>query len=164
MNLHIGSSPPVLTFLALTVLFTLSPGRVFSHYQRHGHSRVTPEEVLHYVNVYREGRGLKPLKMNSTISYVAEGHSAEMAHRSIPFGHAGFDNRAHRLSKELSPVHATAENVAYGNVSARKVVDLWIHSSGHRRNMLGNYNLTGIGIASDRHGALYFTQIFINNK
>jgi uncharacterized protein YkwD len=129
----------------------------------HNHSGVTADEVLYYVNEFREHHGLRPLKLNNSIIHEAEKHSIKMAEKNIPFGHAGFNNRAKRLMTELS-ANSMAENVAYGNISARKVVDLWIHSPGHRKNMLGNYNLTGIGIASDRHGELYFTQIFINKK
>ena len=40
-------------------------------------------------------------------------------------------------------------------------VDGWIKSDGHRQNMEGNYNLTGIGVAMNPQGEYYFTQIFI---
>ncbi|MEB3337507.1 MAG: hypothetical protein VKJ46_08605 [Leptolyngbyaceae bacterium] len=34
-------------------------------------------------------------------------------------------------------------------------------SPGHLKNIKGQYNLTGIGIAKDSQGKYYFTQIFI---
>ena len=155
-------------FLGLFILvaaFITIPATASPHYQKHKvHASATPEEILHYVNIFRESHGLKALKMNGDISSEAEKHSRNMARHIVPFGHAGFDNRANRLGKKLSPVYATAENVAMGNMSAKKAVNLWIHSPGHRKNMLGKYNLTGIGIARGRNGYLYFTQIFINKK
>jgi uncharacterized protein YkwD len=45
-------------------------------------------------------------------------------------------------------------------MSAREVVDGWLKSPGHKRNIEGDFTLTGIGIASDKQGNIYFTQIF----
>jgi uncharacterized protein YkwD len=56
---------------------------------------------------------------------------------------------------------ASAENVAYGQLSAKAVVDGWLKSAPHKKNIEGNYNLTGIGLAKDRKGVIYFTQIFL---
>jgi uncharacterized protein YkwD len=56
---------------------------------------------------------------------------------------------------------ASAENVAYGQLSAQAVVKGWINSAPHRKNMEGNYTLTGIGLYKDRKGVIYFTQIFL---
>jgi uncharacterized protein YkwD len=53
--------------------------------------------------------------------------------------------------------------VAYYKSDAKKLVDAWIASRGHRQNILGNYNLTGIGIAHNKKGWGYYTQIFIRN-
>jgi uncharacterized protein YkwD len=40
------------------------------------------------------------------------------------------------------------------------VIDGWIHSPGHRQNILGHYNLTGIAIAYDSQHKPYYTQVF----
>jgi len=77
-----------------------------------------------------------------------------------PFGHEGFHERINRLRKRLGPIHVAAENVASGPMSAREVVDGWLHSPGHRRNIEGNFKLTGIGLARREDGMVYFTQIF----
>jgi hypothetical protein len=34
-----------------------------------------------------------------------------------------------------------------GPMGAREVVDGWLHSPGHRRNIEGDFRLTGIGLA-----------------
>jgi uncharacterized protein YkwD len=40
----------------------------------------------------------------------------------------------------------------------------WINSPGHQKNMVGDYNLTGIGIAKNNAGEYYFTQLFVKKR
>ncbi len=122
------------------------------------------EEVLHYVNQHRTSMGLQALKTNEIIEDEAAQHSKNMAKGRIPFGHDGFDERMGRIMKQIRPSHASAENVLEGAKTAKEAVDIWLHSPGHRKNIEGNYTLTGIGLAQSRDGKLYFTQIFILNK
>ena len=117
-------------------------------------------DILRYVNEYRHKKGLKPLQANSYISSVALQHSRDMLDGRTPFGHEGFHERIDRIRKKLGPVHVAAENVASGPMGAREVVDGWLHSPGHRRNIEGDFKLTGIGLAFGKRGMIYFTQIF----
>lgn len=118
-------------------------------------------EILTLINEHRAGMGLKPLVINEVIIKAAESHSHNMAVKKIPFGHQGFDSRMDKLSTQLKPTNSFAENVAYGPTTAKEAVELWLTSSGHRENIEGNYNLTGIGIAKSKNGDLYYTEIFI---
>ncbi len=118
------------------------------------------EQILYYTNRFRASKGLKPLQLDSYCSQQAARHSRDMADGSTGFGHEGFEDRVANISKKMGRVGAAAENVAYGTLSAEAVVDGWIKSPGHRKNMLGDYNLIGIGSA--RNGRLtFFTQVFI---
>ena len=117
-------------------------------------------DILRYVNAHRRSKGLRPLQANSYISSIALEHSRDMLYGRTPFGHEGLRDRIDRISKRLGPVHMGAENVASGPMSAREVVNGWLHSPGHRRNIEGDFNLTGIGLAQRRDGVIYFTQIF----
>jgi uncharacterized protein YkwD len=121
-------------------------------------------EILQLINKHRQQKGLPLLQMVSLVSDEARDHSADMARRRVSFGHSGFDRRMGRIMKQLPGSAAAAENVAYGAASAKEVVKMWLHSRGHRRNIEGRYNLTGIGIARTRNGDLYFTEIFIYRK
>ena len=121
----------------------------------------TQQAILVYVNEYRVKHHLKPLKMNTRMSEEAAKHSRDMATHSIPFGHQYFDKRIHKLFAEIQQCQGGAENVAYNYKDAKDVVTNWLTSRGHRRNIEGNYNLTGIGIARDKKGKIYFTQIFL---
>jgi uncharacterized protein YkwD len=118
-------------------------------------------QILNYINEYRRSKGLPVLQANSYISSVALGHSRDMLMGKTPFGHDGFRERIDRISGKLGRVHVAAENVASGPMGAREVVDGWLHSPGHRRNIEGDFRLTGIGLAEGANGMIYFTQIFI---
>jgi uncharacterized protein YkwD len=117
--------------------------------------------ILYYVNAYRTKHHLNPLQMNPQMSAEAAKHSRDMVRHAIPFGHKYFDKRIHRLFKEIKNCQGGSENVAYNYKDGKDVVKNWLTSSGHRRNIEGNFNLTGIGLARDKNGKLYFTQIFL---
>jgi uncharacterized protein YkwD len=117
--------------------------------------------VFDLVNDYRREHGLKPLSEITVVDNVAEAHSRQMAGHHIPLGHAGFEKRYKQIGSSMSGIKGMAENVAYGHLTAEEVVDLWLGSKGHRKNIQGDYNKTGIGIVRDAKGQLYFTQIFV---
>lgn len=118
-------------------------------------------DILMYVNKHRRAIGLKDLTMLDAASAEAAKHSANMAARRVAFGHTGFEARVSAISRSLGTVSAAAENVADGKLTAQQVVQGWLHSPGHKKNIEGNYTLTGIGVATDAGGVIYFTQIFI---
>ena len=55
------------------------------------------------------------------------------------------------FNSRVSPAGAgsAAENIAYGYDNFPKTLDLWINSSGHRRNLL-LHNASRVGVASAR--------------
>jgi uncharacterized protein YkwD len=97
--------------------------------------------------------------MNSIESQLAEKHSRDMATGKVKFGHDGFNSRAKTIQKALGSIEI-GENVASGPMTAREVVDGWLKSPGHKKNIEGNFTLTGIGYAHNKKGDIYFTQIF----
>lgn len=121
-------------------------------------------EIVRLVNQYRAKKNLPALQTNGAIAAAAQKHSNNMAARRVGFGHGGFDNRIDKLLHGIKGAYAGAENVAYGSKTAEDVVRLWINSPGHRKNIKGKYNLTGIGVARGKNGTLYFTQIFIATR
>ena len=130
------------------------------HNDKPAYSAKTMEtEILQYVNEDRREHGLVALKMNDLESGLALKHSKDMAAGKVGFGHEGFNARAKTIQKALGST-MIGENVASGPMTAREVVDGWLNSPGHKRNIEGNFTLTGIGYARDRKGDIYFTQIF----
>lgn len=120
------------------------------------------DQILVLINQYRQKKGLPALTANPVIETEARRHTVSMASKKAPFGHDGFSYRSKVITTKIPGVTATAENVAYGSRSAEEVVNGWINSPGHRKNIEGKYRLTGIGVARDSKSTLYFTQIFAN--
>lgn len=120
------------------------------------------EDVLSYTNKFRKQKGKPALEMNAKLNELAGKHSADMASGRVAFGHAGFAARQEAAARDIKGISAFAENVAYGATSGKEVVEGWKKSSGHRRNMLGDYKYIGIGIARDKKGIVYYTQVFAN--
>ncbi|HEY1055715.1 MAG TPA: CAP domain-containing protein, partial [Emticicia sp.] len=125
---------------------------------------VMEQSILSEINAYRATKRLKPLQMVSLITDAATKHSKDMGRGRVPFGHDGFDERMDKVMRKIDNANACAENVAFGKFTAEQVVREWIKSPGHRRNIEGNYNLTGIGVVRGKDGYPYFTQIFINQR
>lgn len=123
--------------------------------------RAIENEILVHINEYRKQHGLTPLKMDARIAKEARDHSIDMANHTMPFGHKYFKSRIDRLHDQIKNSNAGAENVAYNYKDAADVVKNWLRSPGHKRNIDGNYTLTGIGIARDEKGKIYFTQLFL---
>ncbi len=116
-------------------------------------------EILQYVNDDRKQHNLPALQMNALECSLATKHSQDMADGKVKFGHDGFNSRAKAIQKAFGSTEV-GENVASGQMTAREVVDGWLNSPGHKKNIEGDFILTGIGHASNRKGDIYFTQIF----
>jgi uncharacterized protein YkwD len=117
--------------------------------------------ILANINAYRRSKGLAELKMVDAASQQAEIHSRNMATGKTGFGHDGFSQRVTNTSSVIGRVSAAAENVAFGSETAREVVDGWLKSAPHKKNIEGDYNLTGIGVYANSKGVSYFTQLFL---
>jgi uncharacterized protein YkwD len=112
--------------------------------------------TLCLLNRERAGRGLRALRANSKLRSAAAGHSRDMAARDYfahdtPSGLSVVDRvrRAGYLRNARS--WSVGENIAWGGGSyatPRQIVDMWMHSEGHRANILdGGFREIGIGIA-----------------
>jgi len=124
------------------------------------------QQIHEGINEYRAERNLSPLSLNSYISQQAEIHSQNMAQQAVKFSHDGFEARIQALDGFVVYRRA-AENVAYNQGyenPARKAISGWIESKGHHKNMVGDFDLTGIGVAKNKQGEYYFTQIFIKEN
>lgn len=113
-------------------------------------------EVLRLTNVQRAAHGLPILRADSCATrYAVSGNAvitrnAALSHQDLGVVLSGCAARG------------AGENLAFGNVSAAGMVDLWMGSPGHRANIL-NTTFTHIGIAATRtaDGRWYGTQVFL---
>jgi len=145
-------------FLYITVI-CLSFFVSLASFSRHKSTGLV-QEILNQTNQFRRSKGLTNLIIMQGLNAIARKHSEDMAKGRIGFGHEGFAQRNVMANTVIKHMHGFAENVAYGPTTGKQVVILWKNSPGHRRNMLGHYKYTGIGIARDRQGRMYYTQVF----
>ena len=148
------------------------------------------QRVHSLINSERKARGLSALGLDARLSRIARDHSRDMASRSFfshdsPEGHDfSFRYREQGYSCAIrigTTIHSGAENIALGHVYrsirtvngvvsydwytleqiARKTVQGWMNSPGHRRNILTpHWQNQGIGIAIAPDGTVYVTQNF----
>ncbi|MEM1393685.1 MAG: CAP domain-containing protein [Cyanobacteria bacterium P01_H01_bin.150] len=118
------------------------------------------KSIYEEINQYRSRRGLAPLKLNSHLREIARQHSNKMASEGISIGHN------YGISQRI-PYSRKAENVTFNRGKhnpAKVAVENWTGSSRDHQDIVGKYELTGIGVAKNSRGEYYFTQIFINPR
>ncbi|TDC96780.1 CAP domain-containing protein [Saccharopolyspora aridisoli] len=116
------------------------------------------DEVVALVNKARTAAGCAPLTVDGRLTKAATEHSADMARRGY-FNHTTpegitFSERV-RAAGHPAP---GAENIARGHTSAAQVVDGWLKSRSHRKNIM-NCSLRTIGVGVEYDGN-YWTQDF----
>ncbi|WP_453992238.1 CAP domain-containing protein [Bacillus nitroreducens] len=117
-------------------------------------------QVIDLTNAQRQKNGLPALKTDSALSKVAKTKSNDMqqknyfSHTSPTYG-SPFD-----MIRDFGVSYKTAgENIAKGQSSPEAVVNAWMNSEGHRKNIL-NPDFTHIGVGHQESGN-YWTQMFI---
>ena len=129
--------------------------------------RQTASWVLHYTNRARQRHRLPPLQRYLALESAAQKHSNWMA-RNGRFSHKGRHGSSphQRMKAESFGGSTTGENI-YRFLArrdqkklAKKLVDGWMNSPGHRANILhSEVKYLGVGIA--RSGdSVYATQNF----
>jgi uncharacterized protein YkwD len=105
------------------------------------------QSVLSAVNAARAKAGCTPLRTDPALMAAARSHAKAMAEQNF-FGHTGKDGSrfSTRIKRQGYSFRAAAENIAAGQKSAGQVMQGWLNSAGHRRNIL-NCKLTETGIA-----------------
>lgn len=116
--------------------------------------------VVELTNEQRRKNGLQNLQPDTALSNVAQEKSNDMqaknyfSHTSPTYG-SPFD-----MMRDFGVTYRSAgENIAMGQRSAEEVVNAWMNSEGHRKNILSP-NFTHIGVGHTGTGN-YWTQMFI---
>lgn len=117
------------------------------------------KKALELTNKFRKQQKRSELQWHQVLFDIGYPHSQNMALKKVPFSHEGFKDRAAQ-----SP-NPCAENVAMvGGISSgieETIVDGWIHSPGHRKNMLlPDVKYCGIAVYENANHEFYFTQLF----
>lgn len=125
-----------------------------------GNSSQYARQVVDLTNEYRRRSGLADLQIDARLSSVAQTKSQDMqrngyfSHTSPTYG-SPFD-----MMRDFGVSYrAAGENIAQGQRTPQEVVNAWMNSEGHRRNIL-NGNFTHIGVGYESTGN-HWTQMFI---
>ncbi|WP_050183323.1 S-layer homology domain-containing protein [Domibacillus robiginosus] len=129
--------------------YTIDPSFVPSAIER---------EIGQLVNEERANQGLAPVTLANDVSFVARTKSKDMHDRGY-FDHTSptygspFD-----MLTDFGLRYSTAgENIASGYVDAEAVMEGWMNSPGHRRNILNpQFKEIGVGVYNR-----YYTQMFV---
>ncbi|GAA2361686.1 CAP domain-containing protein [Dactylosporangium salmoneum] len=103
-------------------------------------------QVIKLVNAERAKAGCGPVKYNPKLRAAAYKHSADMARRDY-FSHTTPEGVefATRIKAEGYSWSGAGENIAAGQGTPEQVMDAWMHSEGHRANIL-NCKFVDLGV------------------
>lgn len=120
-------------------------------------------EVIRLVNIERSKRGLQTLSTNWQLSRVARYKSQDMIDKGY-FSHTSptYGSPFKMMESFGIRYSAAGENIAMGQRTPQEVMNAWMNSPGHRNNILStSFYQIGVGLAKDRNGRMYWTQMFI---
>lgn len=105
------------------------------------------QQILEWTNQERAKASAPPLKWNNRLALAARLHSDEMAkQKDLNHQLKGEPAFTERLSERGARFSSAAENVGYAD-SAEELQSGWMHSPGHRANLLNPaYTEMGVGI------------------
>lgn len=110
--------------------------------------------MLARVNAERKRAGVRPLAANPRLDQAAQRHAADMLARRY-FAHESPEGNTVRERAKAAGYdwQEIGENLAEGQLSVGEVMDSWMHSPGHRRNLLDpGFRELGVGLALGRGG------------
>ena len=127
---------------------------------------VLEASTVEAANRARVEHGLEPLIVSPVLVETARDHSRDMARRGY------FDHRS--PSGDYVQDRARKRKIAYSRIGenlhksrgsedpVHTAVESWLKSRSHRELLLSpEFRETGIGVAVDDEGAIYFTQLFL---
>ncbi|MGW0765497.1 sigma-70 family RNA polymerase sigma factor [Streptomyces sp. NPDC002676] len=121
----------------------------------------TVTQVVALVNKERAAAGCGPVTENPQLEKAAQAHSDDMAARNF-FDHTNPDGAdpGQRITAAGYRWSTYGENIARGQQTAQSVMDAWMHSPGHRANILNcGFKNIGVGVHKGTGGP-WWTQDF----
>jgi uncharacterized protein YkwD len=118
------------------------------------------DAVTAIVNTRRAEAGCGKVTTNEKLRTATRGHSQDMADQDY-FDHTSLDGRSPwDRSGAAGYKNAIGENIAKGQQTPEAVMESWMNSDGHRKNILNcSAKETGVGLAYDGKTPIW-TQMF----
>ena len=129
--------------------------------------REMKKELLVLTNKEREKEGLKPLCLNEKLNKIAQIHSdgqfkcMQLSHSGCPLSKKDKKTLIERIESVDYNWKSIGENVAFGYRTPESVMEGWMNSEGHRKNILNpKFKELGFGIKGNFDKDIYWTQVF----
>tara|TARA_B110000037_G_scaffold83108_2_gene98873 strand:- start:1245 stop:1739 length:495 start_codon:yes stop_codon:yes gene_type:complete len=118
-------------------------------------------DVFNTVNSYRAQKGKNSLERHAGLDQLAQDHCDYLVKNCGGSGtnisHVGFDTRAHNANRYFS-IPSVGENIVSSSTkTASHLLNLWVSSKTHEKNMRGSWKYTGIGTATTPDGMVIST-------
>lgn len=107
------------------------------------------QELLRLHNKERARENRSALQLNDKLTAAAQKYAERLA-RENKFSHTVGGGMSDRVRAEGYRFRSLGENIAKGQSTPASAVKSWMHSPGHRANILGKgYRDVGFGVARD---------------
>jgi len=191
LSVRIGKAAILILLFFFLPFFSTSAENRTVPWKERGYDLSKIEHLIHdMINIEREHHKLNVLTWNTDLNIIARGHSRDMVKRNF-FSHTtpegyGFPQRYSKAGFSCSlrsgnTIFTGAENISQDNLYhsvkyrnnipsyqwnssreiARSVVDRWMNSPPHRKNILfPHWRSEGIGISITEEGKVLITQNF----
>jgi uncharacterized protein YkwD len=118
-------------------------------------------KVLKLHNAERARAKLHSLEVNPRLQKAAERHARDMA-ANRKMGHVGSDDSrlVDRVKDAGYDYRRVGENVAFGRHAPDQLMDGWMESATHKRNVLGSFSQIGVACATAEDGMTYWCVTF----
>lgn len=119
-------------------------------------------KLVHLTNGVRASHGAGAVTLSAHLGEIARRHNNDIAYNLRTLSHVSSDGS--RLSTRLKSAgykfRYASENIARGQRTCSWVMNSWMHSPGHRRNIL-NPRAREMGVhVGVRDGVIWWTVVF----
>ncbi|HEV2846444.1 MAG TPA: CAP domain-containing protein [Thermoanaerobaculia bacterium] len=115
------------------------------------------KQIVAAVNSARRKAGVPPVTANTDLDEAAQRHAEDMLARNF-FAHESPSGTTVRERARTAGYHwrTIGENIAEGQLSVAEVMETWMQSPGHRRNILEkDFKELGVGLAMGPSGGTH---------
>ena len=128
------------------------------------HYQSIEQQVVNLVNAERAKAGLNPLKADWELARVARFKSEDMRDNRYFDHNSPIYGTPFQMMKSFGINYRSAgENIAAGQTTAESVMQAWMNSPGHKKNILSpSFTHIGVGYAKGGSYGHYWTQQFMS--
>ena len=153
--------PPGPPVRAAIMLCLAGATLVLAQDKPHGGDAVLARAAIDAHNKVRSEAKLPPVESDPVLEAAALAQAKDMAARGV-MTHEGGDGSkpSERLDRLNYDYQTMAENVARGQPTVESVMNGWMNSPPHRKNILGPFERVGIAVARDADGTPFWCADF----